>query len=464
MSFKKIKLEKTNQREKIIPFFISLLSVLIVFCIGVLWLRASQNLDFNLLSFLNIQIPKMNGLETEENEEKKFINILFVWRGGWNHDAPNLTDSIILASIDLNTKITSLLSIPRDLFVKNNTMWMRINEVYMRGLDLEWLEKAEAMEWLKKKISEITGQNIDYYVNIDFNWFIELIDVLGWVEVEVPENFVDNEYPDGNKWYTTFVLRKGTWILDGEVALKYARSRHSTSDFDRSLRQQQIINALKNKFSEAWFFSSPGKIKDLYALINKYIDTDLEIKTIISIALKLKEENQIVSSNLNDTCSYGWADCQKGWFLYVPERSLFWWASVLLPEWATTSNISNYSEIQKFTNVIFNQREIYSENYVVNIFNATKISNLARTIAAGFYKYGFNIPDHNSIGNTKGTPYPNTVILYNNIDENSVTLKAIQHFFNAPLQKTEKALYSSDPNTKIEIILWDDYNTIQSNF
>lgn len=464
MSFKKIKLEKSNQREKIIPFFISLLSVLIVFFIGVLWLRASQNIDFNLLSFLNIQFPKMDWNSEDETEEKKFINVLFVWRGGGNHDAPNLTDSIILASIDLNTKITSLLSIPRDLFVKNNSMWMRINEVYMRGLDLEWLEKAEAMEWLKKKVSEITGQNIDYYVNIDFNWFIELIDVLGWVEVEVPENFVDNQYPDGNRWYTTFVLRKWTWILDGEVALKYARSRHSTSDFDRSLRQQQIINALKNKISEAGFFTSAWKIKDLYGLINKYIDTDLEIKTIINIALKLKEENQIVSSNLNDTCSYGWADCQKGWFLYVPERSLFWWASVLLPEWATTWNISNYSEIQKFTNVIFNQREIYTENYTVNIFNATKISNLARTIAAGFYKYGFNIPDHNSIGNTKGTPYPKTVILYNHIDENSVTLKAIQHFFNAPLQKTEMPLYSSDPNTKIEIILWDDYNTIQSNF
>lgn len=464
MSFKKIKLEKSNQREKIIPFFISLLSVLIVFFIGVLWLRASQNIDFNLLSFLNIQFPKMDWNSKDEAEEKKFINVLFVWRGGGNHDAPNLTDSIILASIDLNTKITSLLSIPRDLFVKNNSMWMRINEVYMRGLDLEWLEKAEAMEWLKKKVSDITGQNIDYYVNIDFNWFIELIDVLGWVEVEVPENFVDNQYPDGNRWYTTFVLRKWTWILDGEVALKYARSRHSTSDFDRSLRQQQIINALKNKISEAGFFTSAWKIKDLYGLINKYIDTDLEIKTIINIALKLKEENQIVSSNLNDTCSYGWADCQKGWFLYVPERSLFWWASVLLPEWATTWNISNYSEIQKFTNVIFNQREIYTENYIVNIFNATKISNLARTIAAGFYKYGFNIPDHNSIWNTKGTPYPKTVILYNNIDENSVTLKAIQHFFNAPLQKTEMPLYSSDPNTKIEIILWDDYNTIQSNF
>ena len=64
------------------------------------------------------------------------------------------------------------------------------------------------------------------------------------------KNFADYEYPDGNRGYKTFILREGTWVLDGEVALMYARSRHSTSDFDRSLRQQEIISGIKKKAGE----------------------------------------------------------------------------------------------------------------------------------------------------------------------------------------------------------------------
>jgi len=106
------------------------------------------------------------------------------------------------------------------------------------------------MKVLEEKIEEITGEKIDYYVNLDFEGFIKIVDLVDGVDVSVEENLVDYDYPNGRGGYTTFVLRKGNWTLDGETALKYARSRHSTSDFDRSLRQQQIISALKKKITE----------------------------------------------------------------------------------------------------------------------------------------------------------------------------------------------------------------------
>ncbi|NUJ97757.1 LCP family protein [Candidatus Gracilibacteria bacterium] len=460
MGFKKVKINEKSLAQRLIPFITSGLSVIIVFVLGLSLLEATKQLNFNLFDFLGEKITHISS----EGSEKNKINILLVGRGGGNHDAPNLTDTIILGSIDTKKNITSLFSIPRDLYVdidENRTG--KINELYSRALNQNKNDEKIAMNSLRQKIEEITGENIDYYVNIDFEGFKEIVDLFDGVDVTVEENLVDYEYPNGRGGYTTFVLRKGTWTLDGETALKYARSRHSTSDFDRSLRQQQLISALKKKITEKGFFSSAGKIKELYEITNKYMSTDMDIKTMVGIALKVKENNEILSFNLNNSCVYG-AVCTKGGLLYTPDRYLFGGASVVLPEGATASNLGEYSEIQKFTNLVFNYRSLYKEDYLITIFNSTKTPNLAKDIATSLTKFGFNLPSYNAIGNTKGELYEETTILYNNIDKNSETLRALEYFLNVPLQKVEKPLYSNDENTKIEIVLGSDYLQLENNF
>ena len=94
---------------------------------------------------------------------------------------------------------------------------------------------------LAEKVSEITGQSIDEYMVIDFSGFKSIVDALGGIEIDVPKDLVDREYPDNNWGYEVFSVRRGLQTFNGERALKYARSRHSTSDFDRSERQQLII-------------------------------------------------------------------------------------------------------------------------------------------------------------------------------------------------------------------------------
>jgi LCP family protein required for cell wall assembly len=460
MWFKKVKINEKSLTQRLIPFITSGLSVIIVFILWLSLLEATKQLNFNFFDFLGEKITHISSEWLEKNK----INILLVWRGWGNHDAPNLTDTIILGSIDTKKNITSLFSIPRDLYVdidENRTG--KINELYSRALSQNKNDEKIAMNFLRQKIEEITWENIDYYVNIDFEWFKEIVDLFDGVDITVEENLVDYEYPNGRGGYTTFVLRKWTWTLDGETALKYARSRHSTSDFDRSLRQQQLISALKKKITEKWFFSSAWKIKELYEITNKYMSTDMDIKTMVWIALKVKENNEMLSFNLNNSCVY-WGICEKGWLLYTPDRYLFWWASVVLPEWATASNLNEYSEIQKFTNLVFNYRSLYKEDYLINIFNSTKTSNLAKDIATNLTKFWFNLPSYNAIGNTKWKLYQETIILYNNIDKNSETLRALEYFLNVPLQKVEKPLYSNDENTKIEIVLGSDYLQLENNF
>ncbi|MCH2188687.1 LCP family protein [Candidatus Gracilibacteria bacterium] len=453
-----------NEKTKThIPKIITTLSILLVFFIGTFALQNTHILtpQINIAgdsTSLNSE-EKSNEIITEaEVGDDNKINILITGMGGGSHDAPNLTDTIILASIHKLYKTISLLSIPRDLWVGyDETNTGKINEIYRREAKKNE-SPAEGMQALEKKVSEITGESIDYYANIDFNGFTEVVDALEGVEITLEKQFVDYSFPDGEGGHRTFVLRKGTWTLDGETALNYARSRHSTSDFDRSLRQQQILSAIKTKVSQTSFLGSPKKIKAFYDIFKEYVFTDVELSDILELSYLAKEikDYEVIPHNINDSCFYGSNTCAAGGFLYVPEREYFDGRSVLLINGSDITDLSDYSGITSYMDLVFNYPLFYSEKIQVNIFNATGINNLASAYTNEAIKYGFSLPSKNSIGNTK-KPYEKSIIYYNNIDINSNTISTLKWFFSGSFKETPTPLYSTDPNTKIEIILGDDY-------
>ncbi len=467
MFFKKKELNKFSY-SKYISNIIWLLAIFIIFLLWIFIINIVNNINFHLLDFAIWKNSFISDISPNNKQNDK-INILIIWRWWWNHDAPNLTDTIILGSINTKKNTISMLSIPRDLYVEypnsknypNIIRKWKINKIYELFL---WEWEDLAISKLGEKITEITGENIDYYVNIDFNWFKEIVDTLWWVEVTVPKNFVDYKYPDGKWWYTTFILKKWTWILDWEVALKYARSRHSTSDFSRSLRQQQIIKALKKRIFELWYLKDSSKIKDLFLSLEKNIKTNIDLQSLIKIWLFLKD-NQInlLSFNLNDSCFFWNNDCHMWWFLYVPLREYFNNQSVLLPNWADINNINNYDWLKMYMDIIFNQTEIFKENYQINIYNAAWVKFLASNLADELTKYWFNIPKTNSIWNIKDKKFIKSIIYYNNIKDDSYTIKVLKEMLNADFIQVNKPLYSEDNTTKIEIIIWDDYKKILKN-
>jgi len=177
--------------------------------------------NFDLVSFHETAQTGLWEIISIDPKKENDINLLLIWRWGWEHDAPDLTDTIILAKINTEIPSVTMLSIPRDLYVEytsstNDERRGKINRVYEDNL-VKW--EQYAIDKLSNKISEITWQKIDHYVNVDFEWFVEIIDILDWVDVTVTENLVDNQFPDWNLWYTTFILRKWTWTLDWETAL-----------------------------------------------------------------------------------------------------------------------------------------------------------------------------------------------------------------------------------------------------
>lgn len=477
MSFKKKKIGKTQnldlnklinlqkiyqndmKRNSIVWNILWFIAICLIFIIWVWVLVKFPKIEFNM-EWLKSIMPEMSlNMWIRANTK----NILIIWRWWDLNDAPNLTDTIILAKIDSDNKFVTMLSIPRDLWVKYPTWWAwKINETYMRALKKNDYDIDTSIKVLEEKIEEITWEKVDNYVNIDFKWFISIVDSVWWVDINVPETLVDTEYPDFNWWYQT--LRVEAWLqhMDWSLALKYARSRHSTNDFDRSLRQQLVIQAIKEKVTSLWYLANPFKIKALYLALKSNITTDLWISDMISLALLAKqvEKNNIFSFNLNDSCFY-WSDsCKRWWFLYTPPREDFGWASTLLPNTATSYKVDNYTEILRFSNVIFNYPQIFQDNSKINIFNSTKVSWLASIWWSFLTKYGFPIPEKDSIWNTSWTKYDKSIIFYNNLKEDSKTLEALKLFFlQAEFTKVEKPMYSLDPQTKIEIIIWKDYKT-----
>ncbi len=423
---------------------------------------------------LNLKLPtiitqSLPFLKAEASKPEK-LNILLTGVGGAWHEGTDLTDTIILASVNRRTQTISMLSLPRDLYVQIPTArgksYGRINEVYQRSLKDATPEVA--MKWLADKVTEITGEPVDKYLNIDFSGFKKFVDVLGGIEVDVPEDLVDYEFPDDNWWYQTFRIKKGFQVINGQTALKYVRSRHSTSDFDRSARQQLVLRAIKDKLFSLDALSSPAKLSRLYSTVTDHIKTDLQIDELAELAMFAKDlqSSKMLSFNLNDGCFQSASFCKVGGFLYTPAREQFGGMSVLLPDWATSTNVSEYSVIRKFANFIYNYPEMYIENEEITLVNATRTTGLANRLALDLKKYGFNIPEKKSISSTKDS-IPRTEIwhVYNEIDTTglapaSPTILALQALLNVPIQSQSMLKYSDLVGPNIEIVLWNDAKTV----
>ncbi len=179
-----------------------------------------------------------------------------------------LTDTMMVISYDKETQKTSMISIPRDLYVRIYGQKMdKINSAYEIGL----LRNNE-LSFTKKLISRITGIYIDSVVVVDFSSFEKIIDDLGGIDITLNEPFTETQ-----QWGYEFSLPAGENHLDGQTALYYARSRFSSSDFDRAQRQQKIIIAIKDKVLSLNLLSDPINTLGILNTIRKNINTDLAI-------------------------------------------------------------------------------------------------------------------------------------------------------------------------------------------
>ena len=147
------------------------------------------------------------------------------------------TDTMIVATVDPETKTAAMLSIPRDLWVSIPSYSEgRINTAHFLGDRDDYPGGGPALA--KKTVQYALGIPIHYYVRINFEGFEKLVDAIGGISIDVKEAIHDEEYPDGNYGYMTVDIPAGPQHMDGKTALQYARVRHGGSDFLRAKRQQ----------------------------------------------------------------------------------------------------------------------------------------------------------------------------------------------------------------------------------
>jgi len=164
-----------------------------------------------------------------------------------DESGPPRTDTIILLTLDPQTNTAGMLSLPRDLLVPIPfyNFNAKINTAYGYGESYNYSGGGEQL--VMDTVSQLIGRPVDYYIQVNFNGFVQVVDLIDGIDIVVPDVIYDEQYPTNDYGYETFYLDAGLQHLDGETALKYARTRHGDSDYGRARRQQAVIRAVADK-------------------------------------------------------------------------------------------------------------------------------------------------------------------------------------------------------------------------
>jgi LCP family protein required for cell wall assembly len=229
------------------------------------------------------------------------VNIAFFgYAGEEGHGGTYLADSILILSIDPNADATTLIAIPRDLWVEGQPLFpenAKINEAFAVGWDAGGVHQAGADG--VTVLEQVTGLHIDHWIALDFDGLAAAVDAVGGVHIENPRGFsyTMNEQSFYSSFWDGGTFNAGPLDLDGAQALAYARARYTSipeevGDFARSERQQRIVAALRTKLGDGF----PGSIGPGLALmdaLSTHLATDLSAIDLALLSSHLSPDRRI---------------------------------------------------------------------------------------------------------------------------------------------------------------------------
>lgn len=440
--------KQPKKKKKLISkLFLYLLVIFIIlavsYSVGVVSSTEKLSKSFGNISLWE-QFKNLIGQNDQKllGEEDDRINVLLLGIGGFDesgvrHDGPQLTDTIILASFKPSTNQVALISIPRDLQVQiPGYGWRKINNANAFG---ENQETGAGPKLAAQVVSQVVNQPIHYYVRLDFYGFKKIIDDLGGIDVEVENTLDDYAYPVAGKEtattserYEHLHIEKGLRHMDGELALKYVRSRHAVgsegSDFARSKRQQKVLMAVKEKALAFSTLANPVKIANIMDTLSQHLLTNVqgwEILHGFNLGKDINEE---------DIIRHVFDDSPNGLLVGGTTADGAW---VLQPK------SGNFNEMRQIVSNIFNttqeaqaQTAEVEQKYtpkVIEVRNGTKIPGLAFKTADMLESQGYKIHKY---GNAPTQDYQKTVV-YNLItDKNDETASKIAKQLKAEVTTT----------------------------
>ncbi|HSX27241.1 MAG TPA: LCP family protein [Patescibacteria group bacterium] len=352
------------------------------------------------------------------------VNILILGKGGPGHEGPDLTDTILIASIDPIQKETAILSIPRDLYVKTtNYGSMKINSVYptakyqvLNGPKTpDQAKRAEdvGLAAVQESIKDAIGIPIHYYAMVDFEAFRKAIDTVGGITIDVKQPLYDANVAWENH-NNPLIAGVGLQTFNGKRALLYARSRYGSArgDFDRTERQREVLIALKDKVLSAGTFGNPLKINQLITAFGDHISTNLSVNELLRVYAIGKD---IPSNKIS---SLGLADPPNDYVKTGNINGL----SVVIPR----AGLYNYTEIHNYVRNVLKDGYIKSENASILILNGTGTGGLATKKSEELKSYGYNVI---GVADAPTKNYPRTIL----VDLRSGSKKYTRHYLEQRL-------------------------------
>ncbi len=348
---------------------------------------------------------------------------------------PCRTDVMMIASLDPKTNTAGLITIPRDLYVPIPQVGEnRINTANFYGDLYKYPGGGPALAM--KTVEYNFGRRIHYYVLVDFNGFRKVVDTLGGIDICVPKAIDDPTYPDENFGYKPIHIPAGCQHMNGEVALEYARSRHTDNDFGRSRRQVQILMAMRDKALRLDLLPKlPALVQSMWGTL----ETDMSPQVVIALAAaasKVKTEN-IKTATIDQTMTVEFQTNTGADVLWPDRAKIGQLMDEVIPSDSATADPA---------------KQIAQEAARVTVLNGTKQPLVAEHTAKFLQAQGFQIA---SYGNADRFDYAKTVIIDYSGNKNATVTALAQLFHVDPANIRRTTDVKSDVD--IRVILGADW-------
>ena len=275
------------------------------------------------------------------------------------------TDTMIVMSLDPLNKRAAMLSVPRDIYIdRPGTYQGKVNGAFAFG----------GPKLAEKVVSDLIGIPIHAYSIINFDAFNKIIDGVGGVIVDVRRPLRDESYPTADYGVERVEILAGPQLMHGDIALKYARSRHDTNDYSRAMRQQIVISALRAKLAQ------PDAFRTLPALLDGVgttLETDFDPANVLPLA---RSATGIPSSDIDSEvlypCGADYPHCE----LTVSDAGGFF----LIP---------NAAKVRDFAAGVFYDPKIRQEGATVAVQNTGARPGAARDVGDRLARRAYGVTD-----------------------------------------------------------------------
>lgn len=441
---RKMSKKPASKKKKIIKIIAAILVLIILAIAGFLVYKifsaGGKSLKGNMLGVLTTQ-----KLKEDSNGRSNFL-VLGTSEDDPGHDGADLTDSMLVVSIDQNKKDMYMFSIPRDLYVEYGKDCPsgnagKINAYFSCSKSgTSSSDEQERLTKTQKFVGDIFGMDIQYGVHVNHTVIKDIVDAIGGIDVDIEGSngapgILDRNF-DWKCNYTCYYAKydNGVHHLDGEHALYLSMVRGDSaptygldnSNFDREKNQQKIIIAIKKKATSSGTFTDITKVTKIIDAIGDNLRTNIEageLRTIVNVLAGMKDD-AIHRLDLYDSSNP------------LVKSANYGGASVVVP----SAGIYEYGDIQAYINKNLSSSDVAKEAAPILVLNGTDTAGLATTKADELKAKGYTIY---GTDNAPDGSY-DSVEIYQIGSGNSGTAKALKNLYHVDIKTTQPPLAVND--------------------